>query len=95
MATEKIYVAGFRTFPKHEKSPDFVLGSLLITPNELFKFIKENSQYLTDYKGEKQLKCQILQGKNGINFVVDTYKKEEAQPKGVTQPDSDLPFNVG
>lgn len=94
MATEKVFLKGFRTFAKHENAPDFVLGTLLITPNEFVSWLKENSQYLTEYKGDKQLKVQILQGQKGINFVVDTYKKEEnkQEPKGVSQPKSDLPF---
>ena len=74
MSKEKIYVKGLRTFAKNEKAPDFVLGTLIITPNELVQWLKENEQYLTDYKGTKQLKCQILNGDKGIYFTVDTWK---------------------
>ena len=87
---EKIYPSGLRTFPKNEKAPDFVLGTLLITPNELFAWLKENENLLTDYKGSKQLKLQILNGNKGIYFVVDTFK-----PTGgvvAKKDDESLPF---
>ena len=86
--SEKIYVKGLRTFKPHEKAPDFVKGTLIITPNELVQFAKENEQYLTEYNGSKQLKCQILDGDKGLYFVVDTYKPDS---KGSTSKD-DLPF---
>ena len=91
--SEKVFCKGLRTFPKHEKQPEFVLGSLIIEPETLIEFIKgEGKQYLTEYKGKKQLKLQMLKPKdgNGVNFVVDTYKKEEAFQ--VPDKDSDLPF---
>jgi hypothetical protein len=75
--SEKIYVKGMRSFPKNEKAPDFVIGTLVITPNDLIKFIKENEQYLTDYNGEKQIKIQMLKSDKGATFVLDTYKKVE------------------
>lgn len=96
MAQEKIYVKGFRTFAKSDKAPDFVLGSLVITPREFVDWIKENKELLTDYKGAKQLKVQILQGKESINFVVDTYKptpntgEKDFEPK--KEEIDDLPF---
>ena len=79
MSNEKIYVKGFRTFPKHEKAPEFVLGSLIITPNEFIEWLKENKNLLTEYKDTKQLKLQMLKGEKGISFVVDTYKAEPKQ----------------
>ena len=39
MSKEKIYPQGLRTFAKNEKAPDFVLGTLVITPNELIKWL--------------------------------------------------------
>lgn len=81
MAGDKIYVKGMRTFPKHEKAPDFVLGTLIINPNELVEWLQENPHLLTEYKENKQLKCQILKGDKGISFVVDTYKAGTAEPK--------------
>ena len=78
---EKIYVKGFRSFPKHEKAPEFVLGTLIIDPNEFIEWLKENKSLLSDYKDRKQLKCQVLKGNNGLTFIVDTYKKEEESKK--------------
>lgn len=99
--SDKIIVKGLKTFKPHEKAPDFVKGTLMITPNELVQFIKDNEQYLTEYKGEKQLKCQILEGDYGLYFTVDTWKpNQESTPPDMTQPapqnntdeDLDLPF---
>ena len=75
---EKLFVKGFRTFAKREGSPSFVLGALVITLDEFKEFINgEASQYLSDYEGKKQLRIDILEGKDGrINFQVNTYKKE-------------------
>lgn len=75
--SEKIYPKGIRVFPKHEKAPDFVLGTVIITPNELFTWLKENQNLLSEYEGNKQLKLQLLKGDKGIYMQVDTYKKEE------------------
>lgn len=87
--TEKIHPKGIRTFNKHEKAPDFVLGTMVITLNELIAFCKENADLLSEYKGEKQLKLQILKSKDGgLKAVVDTYKSE----KSVANEPNDLPF---
>jgi len=77
MSNEKIYVKGLRTFKPNEKAPDFVKGTLIISPNELMEFLRENEGMMTDYKGTKQLRCQILDGNNGLYFTVDTFKTEE------------------
>lgn len=97
--SDVIYPEGVRTFKKHEKAPEFVLGTVIITPNELFKWLKENPQYLTDYKGEKQIKLQCLKKKDGgITFTVDTYKPKEKPPIEVLKEkfdaveENDLPF---
>jgi hypothetical protein len=73
---EKIYVKGFIGFPKHEKAPEFVIGSLVININEFKEFVNgDGKQYLTDYKGNNQLKIQVTKGRNGgMVFCVDTYK---------------------
>lgn len=99
MSKEKIYPKGLMVFKPHEKAPDFVKGTLMITPNELIKFCKENINLMTEYKGNKQLKCQILEGDKGLYFVVDTWKPEKTeskeQPKEETFDDVDvdsLPF---
>jgi len=80
MAEAKVYPKGLRTFKKNDNAPEFVLGSLIITPADLAQWVAENPQYLTDYNGSKQLKLQILNGDKGIYFTVDTYKKKEETP---------------
>ena len=79
--SKTVYVKGMRVFAPHEKAPDFVKGALIITPKELVQFIKDNPEYLSEYNGEKQLKCQILEGDKGLYFTVDTWK-----PDGNSQP---------
>jgi len=91
--SEKIYIKGLRTFKPNEKAPDFVKGTLLITPNELFEFLKENESLLTDYKGTKQLRCQILDGDKGLYFTVDTFKPQAKEEAITSGSDSDsMPF---
>ena len=80
--SDVIYPEGVRTFKKHEKAPEFVLGTVIITPNELVKWLKENPQYLTDYKGEKQIKLQCLKKRDGgITFQVDNYRAADPVQK--------------
>jgi phage antirepressor YoqD-like protein len=91
--SEKIYPKGIITFPKNEKQPDFVLGSMVITPNDLFAWLKENESLLTDYNGKKQMKFQVLNGDKGVYFVVDTFKPTpKAESKLAIEEDSSLPF---
>ena len=84
---ETIYPKGFRTFERRENAPDFVLGTLIINPNEFFAWVKENPNFISDYTSKdgvksKQLKLNILKSqKGGINFTVDTYKpKDDSNP---------------
>jgi hypothetical protein len=80
------FVEGLRLFNKHEKAPDFVIGSMVISLNELVKFCKDNPDLLTDYKGTKQLKLQLQKSKQGnLIAVIDTYKKDDKK-------DESLPF---
>ena len=91
--SEKIYPKGIITFPKNEKQPDFVLGSMVITPNDLFAWLKENESLLTDYNGKKQMKFQVLNGDKGVYFVVDTFKPTTQQTTvKATIEDDSLPF---
>ena len=73
MSEQKVYPKGLRTFNKNVNAPEFVLGTLIITPKEFGQWLTDNSNYLTDYDGTKQLKLQILKGDKGIYFVVDTF----------------------
>lgn len=87
-----IYPAGIRTFKPHEKAPDFVKGTLIISLNEFVKFCKDNPELLTEYNGAKQLKCQMLDGKFGISIEVDTWKPEKKEAEDLNKPDEKMPF---
>ena len=90
-----IYPAGFRIFPAHENAPDFVKGTVIIIPKELIDFCKDNADLLTDYKGTKQLKCQLKEGNKGLYLQVDTYKKptaEDVQAQTQADEEDDLGF---
>ena len=91
--SETIYPKGVRIFAPHSNAPDFVKGTVIITPNELFKFCKENEEYMTDYKGEKQLKLQLLENDKGLYVKVDTWKPSgEANSTPVPEDGEALPF---
>jgi len=96
---DAIYLKGVRMFPPTDGAPDFVKGSGVIAINQLVKFLKDNPSYVSDYKGEPQVKFQLLDGRAGLYFVVDTYKKKSGTGR-VDSPyiapedknSSDLPF---
>ncbi len=91
MADRK-YPEGIRVFSPRQGSPDFLRGSILITPNVLFKWLKENENLLTEYEGQKQINLDLLDGNKGLYVAVNTYKKD-AKPKDDINNDSDsLPF---
>ncbi len=94
---------GIITFNPHPNAPNFVLGTIAISLNQLKDWCEtDGAQYLTDYKGEPQLKLQVtsLKEGRGIMIAVDTYKKESAPKQtgtttrsGITTEDGDgLPF---
>ena len=76
---------------KHDKQPDFVKGSIVVTPNDLISWLKKNEGLMSEYEGKKQLKLQLLEGKNGLYLSVDTYKKEGNEDLNRKGVDS-LPF---
>ncbi|MEO7535852.1 MAG: hypothetical protein ABIU30_18470 [Ferruginibacter sp.] len=94
MADEKILAKGLRFFAKHPAQPDFVKGTLVITPNEIVAMCKENAQHMTEYNGEKQLKLQILESKEGKTYAtIDTWKKGDAPaPKAATNKTTAAPY---
>ena len=72
---DQILPKGLRMFNKHEKAPDFVIGTLVVTPDDLNAFCIDNETLMTEYNGSKQLKVQILRSKDGeLYCAVDTYK---------------------
>ena len=73
---EKVYPKGLLTFKKNEKAPDFVKGTLVIDINKLIEWINgEGSKWMTDYKGDPQLRCQVTEWEGKINIEVDTFRK--------------------
>jgi len=94
MAT--IYVEGIRSFPPRDNAPEFVIGNGVFTPRQLMDFFKkpEVVEHFTEYKGDKQVKFQVLKGRDGsLNFVIDTFKPEtKGETVAASNDDSDLPF---
>ena len=92
---------GLRFFNPHDNAPDFVIGSLVITPAELWDFIKENPALMKEYNGKKQLRLQVLKSKQGqLYAAVDTFEKkqqptaakQQAAPASDQEAEDDLPF---
>ena len=90
---DKVFAKGIRTFAKKDSQPDFVLGELVITPNELIAWLKgDGAQYLTEYKDVKQLKLQVTKSRDGgLMLAVNTYKPQSQAPQSQAESDG-LPF---
>lgn len=90
---DEVLPEGLRFFNKKENQPDFVIGSLVITMNDLFAFCKAHPELITEYQGKKQLKLQVLKsGKGNLYAKVDTWKPAE-QPTQASMPAPELPDN--
>lgn len=98
---EKIYPKGLRCFAPRQGAPDFVLGTLIVTPSELSAWVEANQQYMTEYKGTPQLRLDLLKGNDGPYVAVNTYKptgeytaKASPAPSETSgiEPVEDLPF---
>lgn len=88
MAEDKIFAKGIRFFPKHENAPDFVLGTMIMSKDDLIEWLNgsEASQHFTDYQGQKQIKFQITKGRSGaLVMSVDTYKPTQNYSPPTTQ----------
>lgn len=84
---DKIFPEGIRIFAPRSGSPNYVKGSIVITPNALVAWLKANPQFLKEYKGEKQITLDLMESKEGKTYLsVNTYQKESAGSK------DDLPF---
>ena len=74
---DEILPEGLRFFNRKDNQPDFVIGSLVITMNDLFSFCKAHPELITEYNGKKQLKLQVKKSKNGnLYSSVDTWKPD-------------------
>lgn len=93
---DEVLPKGLRFFNKKENQPDFVVGSLVITMNELFTFCKENPGLLSEYNGQKQLKLQVKKSQNGnLYSSVDTWKPaEQAAGSAKSAPPLDTPVEL-
>jgi len=92
---DEILPEGLRFFNKKDNQPDFVIGALVITMNDLFAFCKAHPELITEYQDKKQLKLQVLKSSKGNLYAkVDTWKPAE-QASQVKQPEVVLPDNSG
>jgi hypothetical protein len=97
MEKSTVYPKGIITFDRNPKAPSFKLGTIVIDLKELYEWVKgDGSQYLHDYKGKKQLRLDVVQGKEKINVIVDTFhpvkKEPEPAPQQTFDDTNDLPF---
>jgi len=91
---DEVLPEGLRFFNKKDSQPDFVIGSLVVTMNDLFSFCKAHPELTTEYQGKKQLKLQVLKSKNGNLYAkVDSWKPttETVQPTAADES-GDMPF---
>ena len=98
---DQILPKGLRFFKKNDKAPDFVIGSMVVTPDELNAFCIDNPNLMTEYNGQQQLKVQVLRSKDGnLYCAVDTWKPSGEATQSAPLPgkapelpdDSGLPF---
>ena len=89
MADKKIFPKGISGFQKLPTQPPFVLGRLMIYPDELVAWLRsdEGQMSMKMYKDKKQLSLQILMAQTGnfLNFPVDTYDRSQAPIKPRTE----------
>jgi hypothetical protein len=84
---DKIFPEGVRIFNPRVGSPNYVKGSIVITPNALVAWLKKNPELLKEYNGEKQISLDIMESKEGKTYLsVNTYQGQTSNVK------DDLPF---
>ena len=92
---ETIYAEGLRFFNPRETAPEYVKGEVIVNLKEFFDFVSTQKEHYTEYQGNKQLKLNMLSGKSGMYFTVDTFKptpKGAATQKVEVASAADLPF---
>ena len=68
------FVSGVRMFDRRENQPDFVLGSLVITPDDIMDWVKQNPDKVSEYNGKRQVKFQVKRSREGKVYIeLDTY----------------------
>jgi hypothetical protein len=95
MSEKKEYPKGITFFAPRENAPQWVKGSIIISPEDLIKWLQENKHLTVDtQKYGKQYKLQVTE--KGLQ--VDTWKPKidginTGSEKAPTQTDDqDLPF---
>lgn len=81
---DRIYAKWLYFNEKHEKAPDFVLGSISIKVDMLDELCKQAREHESNWYA----KFDVLMGKEKPSVAVNTYKKE---PKKEISLD-DVPF---
>lgn len=89
-----IYPQGIKFFKPNDKQPEWIIGSFVITPDDLMAWFIDHPELATEYNGKKQIKCQLRKGKDGPYIAVDTWKPQAANTGNSTAEDvkTDLPF---
>ena len=72
MAKDKVFADGIVVFKPKDGSPDWVKGDILIGIDVLLKWANDHPEYLHDYKGDRQIKLQLLDGTKGLYLTVNT-----------------------
>lgn len=81
MEKQKIkYVSGLRIFPPAQGQADFMVAQLIVTPSELAKWMKENPDYLSEHKGNAQIRVDIFRDRSGaLKMRVNDYQTAAAE----------------
>jgi hypothetical protein len=84
---EKVYAKGIWFNHKHEKQPEFVIGSVSISKKTFMEWLEAQQENEKGY-----VKLQLLEGKENPYFTLDTYKKLE-KPEALKEVDpAAIPF---
>ena len=100
---EKIYPNGLVIFAPREGAPDFVKGTMIITPKIFLEWAKTMTEHLQEWENNKQLRFDLLNGNKGLYAVLNTYKPNPNRASSNLKPSSteavvteskedDLPF---
>jgi hypothetical protein len=84
---DQIFPAGVRMFKKSDKSPEWVVASMVINIDEFIEWLQfQTADYRTKYNDADQIRLQVAFGKSGNPYVaVDTFKKSEPElEEGIT-----------
>ena len=71
------YPKGIIIFKPNDNAPDFVKGSVVVTPEDFIAWCKENASASKDYKGKKQFKFDLKEGEKGLYLQLNTFEPKE------------------